>query len=84
MKEIKKCDVCGDDATERFPCRKCRKDLCINHQILVSVDSITSWKVESATVTSKSVNISGGVYCKSCLIGVITENFPNSVQEINE
>jgi len=64
-KLVKKCDICGKDASGRSPCRVCYKDLCRDHQI--EVNSI------STIQNGNQKELFSGVYCKECLLKLIQE-----------
>ena len=44
-REVRKCDFCDGDATDRTPCQFCNKDLCLKHQRAFSrSDQLTTGK----------------------------------------
>ncbi len=62
----KVCDICGADATEKTTCRRCKRDLCADHQIEAN-RLVSGQYIENKELT--------GIYCKECLIAEITERF---------
>ena len=65
-KQIKTCDICGGDATDRTQCRVCKKDLCADHQIDV---------LSGLRDGNYAKEFPSGIYCKQCLLGGVTKFF---------
>ncbi len=81
--EIKVCDICGADATDRTPCRICKRDICANHQR----DMMELRQVLYPSVVIKTGNydhkddktIESGIYCTACLASLL-ENLARAIR----
>jgi len=61
--EETRCDICGEDSTDRSPCRVCKKDLCARHQRYLAGD------IFNGTFDKKLVE--SGVRCLDCLVDTL-------------
>lgn len=71
-RQVKVCDICGADATDRVPCDLCKTDLCGRHQ--VSLGEVHNYD-DHQRLGEKRL---WGTYCLPCAVEAILRTFGES------